>query len=83
LEDYEIGVAIGKVLRKKRKERRKTIAKLAEDVDMDSNHLGKIERGKRFPSAVTLIQLLIALEIDDPIIREIEYEMSLVKKHDK
>ncbi len=80
MEDYEIGVAIGRVLRKKRKERGKTIAWLAEQVDMDSNHLGKLERGERFPSGVTLIQLLIALGIEDPIIRQIEYEKSLVVK---
>ncbi|MFZ3591708.1 hypothetical protein ACOI1C_21445 [Bacillus sp. DJP31] len=50
---------------------------------MDGNHLGKLERGERFPSSVTLIQLLIALGIEDPIIRQIEYKKILVKKHDK
>lgn len=83
MEDYEIGVAIGRVIRKKRKERGWTIATLAEKVDMDSNHLGKLERGDRFPSGITFIQLLIALEVDDPIIRDIVQEKSLVKKQTK
>jgi transcriptional regulator with XRE-family HTH domain len=83
LEDYDIGIAIGRVIRKKRKELGLSIVQLAEKVEMDDKHLGKLERGERFPSGVTLIQILTSLEIKDPIIREIVYEKELIKKGNK
>lgn len=64
----------GELLRKYRKINRKTIAELAEKVDMDDKHLSKIENGKHNPSSISLFRLITVLDIPNTFFDELKEE---------
>ncbi|MGP7818039.1 helix-turn-helix domain-containing protein [Niallia sp. 01092] len=55
---------LGRYLRGKRMEMNLTITQLGEITDLDFNHLGKIERGVKYPNGYTLLILCEALNIE-------------------
>jgi len=64
----------GELIRKYRKINRKTIADLAEKVDMDDKHLSKIENGKHNPTSISLFKLIAVLDIPNTFIDELKEE---------
>lgn len=54
----------GQTIRSKRIELGYTQEQLAEKVDLDDKHLGRIERGEKTPLGPTLISIFHALQID-------------------
>lgn len=66
-------VRFGSVVTRLREERGWSIAQLARHTNLNSTHLGVLERGGNLPSLSTIIQLGDALGIDGAdIVREVE-----------
>ena len=55
--------SIGKYLRKYRREKGLSQEALAEKINLSSNYIGLLERGKKVPSLETFIDLVNALDI--------------------
>lgn len=55
---------LGAVIRRERRARGRTMRRLAEEAALSTVYLGEIERGKKYPSAVVLEQLALALGMD-------------------
>lgn len=68
---------VGEQIRAKRLELGLTQENLAERIDGDDKHLGKIERGEKAPSGFTLFNILIELDLDPNIIAK---ELKMAKK---
>lgn len=67
---------LGEHLRRRRKEYGFSIQKVAEHADTGVDHLGRIERGKKQPTAYTLFKLCNYLNIDsNKIYHEIAEEL--------
>lgn len=62
MRDYSLGVK----LRERRKQEGLTLTELAELTGVDTSYLGRIETGKRFPSAHILRKLAVPLEYSEP-----------------
>jgi transcriptional regulator with XRE-family HTH domain len=81
LEDKDfIGHAIGLFLRKRREELGLTQAQVAERADTSEKHLGKLERGQRYPSGILLVKLLVALKVSILDIHSIMKEAEELKR---
>lgn len=66
---------LGKHLRKRRKEFKWTYARLADETNLDEDHIGKIERGVKEPFTSTLFKLAIALDLDvNQVFKDIQQE---------
>ena len=61
MSNYNLGVK----LRERRKQEGLTLIKLGELTGVDASYLGRIERGKRFPSANILRKLAVPLEYSE------------------
>jgi transcriptional regulator with XRE-family HTH domain len=59
----EATVEFGKLVRAIRKEKKLKSSRLAEQVDIEVKHLGRIERGEKRPSFELIIALAEALEV--------------------
>lgn len=66
---------LGKRLREKRMEKGYVIQKVAEHADTGTDHLGRIERGEKLPSAYTFAKLCNYLGLDPNVIQEIMTEL--------
>ncbi|MGJ9459577.1 helix-turn-helix domain-containing protein [Oceanobacillus sp. CF4.6] len=55
---------LGEYLRIARKRKRKIIAEIATEANVDEKHLGKIERGMSLPTSYTLFKIYKVLDID-------------------
>jgi transcriptional regulator with XRE-family HTH domain len=58
--------ALGAVVRRERRRRRRTMKWLAEKAGLSLVYLGEIERGKKYPSAPVLERLAWALDLPLP-----------------
>lgn len=56
---------LGLKLRERRKQEGLTLVELAELTGVDTSYLGRIENGKRFPSANILLKLAVPLEYSE------------------
>ncbi|MGH2344725.1 MAG: helix-turn-helix domain-containing protein, partial [Chloroflexota bacterium] len=54
---------LGAVIRRERRDRRRTMKWLAEKAALSLVYLGEIERGKKYPSALVLERLAWALDL--------------------
>jgi len=61
MRDYSLGVK----LRERRKQEGLTLVELSELTGVDTSYLGRIENGKRFPSAHILRKLAVPLEYSE------------------
>jgi len=61
MRDYNLGIK----LRERRKQEGLTLTELAELTGVDTSYLGRIETGKRFPSALILRKLAVPLEYSE------------------
>ena len=59
----ELQSAVGAVIRRERRERELTLKELANRAIISVVYLGEIERGKKYPSPVTLERLADALDL--------------------
>lgn len=66
---------LGNRLREKRNQKGLTIETVAEHADTGTDHLGRIERGVRQPSAYTFAKLCNYLGLDPNVIQEIMTEL--------
>jgi len=55
---------LGKHIRRKRKEKNFTLEELAQKVNIDDKHLGRLERGEKEAGAYTLGLLQITLDLN-------------------
>jgi transcriptional regulator with XRE-family HTH domain len=62
--EQEIRDALGKNIKKYRKQSQLSQEKLANEVDMTTNFLSEIENGRKWPSPATLAKLTEALDIN-------------------
>ncbi|GAA0428893.1 hypothetical protein GCM10008983_01510 [Lentibacillus halophilus] len=69
---------LGKQLREKRKQKGLSIQRVAEHAHTGTDHLGRIERGEKQPTAYTLSKLIDYLNMDPGVTLEI---MNELKKH--
>ncbi|MFZ3591901.1 helix-turn-helix domain-containing protein [Bacillus sp. DJP31] len=84
MEDNDlIGQAIGKYIKKRRNELGLTQEQVAERANMSHKHLGKLERGNRYPSGIMLFKILVALETRDSSISMIIKEFELLKQNSR
>ena len=58
--NYEL---LGKNIRKHRKEKKYTLERLAEKLDVSTTFIGQIERAKGIPSLETLVKIANVLEV--------------------
>lgn len=72
MDDEQFQQLIGQLLRKYRKDRSHTIEKLAEDLDISPNHLGRIERGESDTTLTIFIKMAAILDIPNDFIKEIK-----------
>ena len=71
----------GKYLRLQRMEKRLTLEKVAAETDMDSDNLGRIERGEQGPSNMTLFKLRAYINIDvNRLYAEVKKELEQQKE---
>ena len=63
-------ITVGTLIKKFRKQAGLTQFELAEQVEIDSKQLGKIERGIHYPSVPTFLKLIKVLDIDVKIFYE-------------
>ena len=77
--DYK---AFGRRLREYRHARNLTQEKLSELVGVSFQHIGMLERGKRYPSIETLIRLAVALDIPPGTLLDYIAERYLRRKED-
>lgn len=55
---------LGKHIRRKRKQRQLTLEELAEEINGNDKHLGRLERGEKEASSYTLALIQIALDLN-------------------
>lgn len=67
----DLQAAVGTVVRRERRERGLTLKQLAARAILSVVYLGEIERGKKYPSPVTLERLADALELSTPDLLEL------------
>ncbi len=66
----DLQAAVGAVIRHERRERGLTLKELATRAIISVVYLGEIERGKKYPSPVTLERLAEALDLTTPDLLE-------------
>jgi len=66
----DLQAAVGVVIRRERRERGLTLKDLATRAIISVVYLGEIERGKKYPSPVTLERLAEALDLTTPDLLE-------------
>jgi transcriptional regulator with XRE-family HTH domain len=66
----DLQAAVGAVIRRERRERALTLKELATRAIISVVYLGEIERGKKYPSPVTLERLADALDLTTPDLLE-------------
>ncbi len=66
----DLQTAVGAVIRRERRERGLTLKELATRAIISVVYLGEIERGKKYPSPVTLERLAEALDLTTPDLLE-------------
>lgn len=72
----DLQAAVGAVIRRERRERALTLKELASRAIISVVYLGEIERGKKYPSPVTLERLADALDLTTPdLLERIAYEL--------
>ncbi len=72
----ELQAAVGVVIRRERRERALTLKELATRAIISVVYLGEIERGKKYPSPVTLERLADALDLTTPdLLERIAFEL--------
>ncbi|HEX8995702.1 MAG TPA: helix-turn-helix transcriptional regulator [Ktedonobacterales bacterium] len=72
----DLQAAVGAVIRRERRERGLTLKELATRAIISVVYLGEIERGKKYPSPVTLERLADALDLTTPdLLERIAFEL--------
>lgn len=72
----DLQTAVGAVIRRERRERGLTLKELATRAIISVVYLGEIERGKKYPSPVTLERLAEALDLTTPdLLERIAFEL--------
>lgn len=80
----EIGLALGKVLRQKRKEAGLTQEQLAHEADVQRNYVSLIERGINQPTIAVLFKLAGALRCQpSSLISDVERELDQHQIHER
>ncbi len=80
----DIGLALGKVLRQKRKEAGLTQEELAYEADVQRNYVSLIERGINQPTVAVLFKLAWALRCKpSALISDIEMELDQHQVHER
>ncbi|WP_217587477.1 helix-turn-helix domain-containing protein [Lentibacillus saliphilus] len=64
---------LGELLRRYRKQKLMTIEEVANKINIDDKHLGRIERGQYNISAYSLFKLIHVLEIHDDVFHLIKH----------
>jgi len=67
--------SLGHYIRKYRQQKGLTIEETAEEADTGMDHLGRIERGEKLPTAYTFAKLCDAIDMDPHVILEILNEL--------
>ena len=77
----DLQTAVGAVIRRERRERGLTLKELATRAIISVVYLGEIERGKKYPSPVTLERLADALDLTTPdLLERIAYTLRAVEQ---
>lgn len=77
----DLQTAVGAVIRRERRERGLTLKELATRAIISVVYLGEIERGKKYPSPVTLERLAEALDLTTPdLLERIAYALRGVEQ---
>ncbi|HEX8731530.1 MAG TPA: helix-turn-helix transcriptional regulator [Ktedonobacterales bacterium] len=77
----DLQTAVGAVIRRERHERGLTLKELATRAIISVVYLGEIERGKKYPSPVTLERLAEALDLTTPdLLERIAYTLRAVEQ---
>ncbi len=77
----DLQAAVGAVIRRERRERGLTLKELATRAIISVVYLGEIERGKKYPSPVTLERLADALDLTTPdLLERIAYTLRGVEQ---
>lgn len=71
-------IAVGKIIRRYRKEKTWTLETLAGKANLHPNFVGEIERGEKMPSILTIHKLIIALSINGAdFFNELDYQINM------